>query len=95
LGPRSGKIVTDNDATRGLSRDAFLYPPPRRSAPDGCSRRLATMYWEESGNPRGVPVIFLHGGPGGGNSPTTAASTILPTTGSSSTTSGAPGNRRR
>jgi len=21
------------------------------------------IYWEESGNPRGVPVLFLHGGP--------------------------------
>jgi hypothetical protein len=27
------------------------------------------MYWEETGNPRGVPVVFLHGGPGGGSSP--------------------------
>jgi proline iminopeptidase len=25
-----------------------------------------TMYWEESGNPRGMPVLFLHGGPGAG-----------------------------
>ena len=25
-----------------------------------------TMYWEESGNPRGAPVVFLHGGPGAG-----------------------------
>ncbi|HEY1260550.1 MAG TPA: prolyl aminopeptidase [Stellaceae bacterium] len=24
------------------------------------------MYWEESGNPRGSPVLFLHGGPGAG-----------------------------
>ncbi len=24
------------------------------------------VYWEQSGNPTGVPVIFLHGGPGGG-----------------------------
>jgi len=24
------------------------------------------MYWEESGNPRGRPVLFLHGGPGAG-----------------------------
>ena len=23
-----------------------------------------TMYWEQSGNPDGVPVLFLHGGPG-------------------------------
>jgi len=27
------------------------------------------MYWEESGNPRGMPVVFLHGGPGAGASP--------------------------
>jgi proline iminopeptidase len=24
------------------------------------------IYWEESGNPKGIPVIFLHGGPGSG-----------------------------
>jgi proline iminopeptidase len=29
-----------------------------------------TLYWEQSGSPRGVPVIFLHGGPGAGASPT-------------------------
>jgi len=28
-----------------------------------------TLYWEECGNPAGVPVLFLHGGPGGGISP--------------------------
>ena len=25
-----------------------------------------TLYWEESGNPHGKPVVFLHGGPGSG-----------------------------
>ena len=24
------------------------------------------MYWEQAGNPNGVPVLFLHGGPGAG-----------------------------
>jgi proline iminopeptidase len=24
------------------------------------------LYWEQSGNPEGVPVLFLHGGPGAG-----------------------------
>ncbi len=24
------------------------------------------MYWEQSGNPDGIPVVFLHGGPGAG-----------------------------
>lgn len=28
-----------------------------------------TLYVEESGNPKGVPVLFLHGGPGGGSDP--------------------------
>ena len=27
---------------------------------------LHTLYWEACGNPAGVPVVFLHGGPGGG-----------------------------
>ncbi|MGV7211092.1 prolyl aminopeptidase [Oxalobacteraceae bacterium A2-2] len=30
---------------------------------------IHTLYWEEVGNPDGVPVIFLHGGPGAGLSP--------------------------
>jgi len=30
---------------------------------------LHTLYWEECGNPAGVPVLFLHGGPGAGLSP--------------------------
>jgi proline iminopeptidase len=47
-----------------------MFPPiePYRSG------RLAvddihTLYWEECGNPDGVPVLFLHGGPGSGLSP--------------------------
>ncbi|MBN9343525.1 MAG: prolyl aminopeptidase [Caedibacter sp. 38-128] len=31
---------------------------------------IHTIYWEQSGNPQGVPVVFLHGGPGYGSSPT-------------------------
>lgn len=27
------------------------------------------VYWEESGNPKGKPVLFVHGGPGGGTEP--------------------------
>ena len=27
------------------------------------------MYWEQSGNPQGAPVLFLHGGPGAGAAP--------------------------
>ena len=47
-----------------------LYPPieARRS---GFLRvdDLHEIYWEESGNPNGLPVIGIHGGPGGGSSP--------------------------
>jgi len=28
-----------------------------------------SLYWEESGNPNGQPILFLHGGPGMGTSP--------------------------
>lgn len=30
---------------------------------------LHHLYWEQCGNPRGVPVVFLHGGPGAGAGP--------------------------
>lgn len=29
-----------------------------------------TLYWEQSGNPDGVPIVLLHGGPGAGATPT-------------------------
>src|SRR5438034_9473780 len=30
---------------------------------------VQSMYWEESGDPRGIPAVFLHGGPGAGSTP--------------------------
>ncbi len=30
---------------------------------------LHTIFWERSGNPQGIPVIVIHGGPGGGSQP--------------------------
>jgi proline iminopeptidase len=30
---------------------------------------LHEIYWEECGNPRGKPAVFVHGGPGAGSSP--------------------------
>ena len=30
---------------------------------------LHSLYWEESGNPKGKPILFLHGGPGSGTEP--------------------------
>jgi len=31
---------------------------------------LHELYYEQSGNPDGKPVVFLHGGPGSGTNPT-------------------------
>ena len=31
---------------------------------------IHNLYWEQSGNPDGVPIVLLHGGPGAGASPT-------------------------
>jgi proline iminopeptidase len=47
-----------------------LFPPidPHRTGRLRLDSRH-TMYWEESGNPRGVPALFLHGGPGAGATP--------------------------
>ena len=47
-----------------------LYPPITPYA----TGMLATdsvhrIYWETSGNPDGIPVLFVHGGPGSGTSP--------------------------
>lgn len=30
---------------------------------------LHDIYWEYSGNPKGTPILFIHGGPGGGTAP--------------------------
>ncbi len=47
-----------------------LYPPiaPYQSGMLRVSD-LHTLYFEQSGNPEGKPVVFLHGGPGGGSVP--------------------------
>ena len=47
-----------------------LYPPiaPYQSGTLQVSD-LHTLYFEQSGNPEGKPVVFLHGGPGGGSLP--------------------------
>ena len=59
-----------NAVSSSVNRTPEFYPPiePYRSG------RLVvdaihSLYWEECGNPDGVPVVFLHGGPGAGCSP--------------------------
>lgn len=49
---------------------ATLYPPiEARRHGFFEADALHTIYWEEAGNPHGLPVLVLHGGPGGGSSP--------------------------
>ena len=48
----------------------YLYPPldtfDQRMLEVGQGHKI---YVEQSGNPRGIPVVVCHGGPGGGSSP--------------------------
>jgi len=47
-----------------------LYPPIQPYSQGKLKvSELHTIHYEESGNPLGKPVIFLHGGPGGGITP--------------------------
>jgi proline iminopeptidase len=53
-----------------MPENSALYPPITPYA----SGMLETagvhrIYWETSGNPDGIPVVFVHGGPGSGTSP--------------------------
>lgn len=59
------------DKSAGQIRTQHLYPPiepfDRQMLDVGDGHKV---YVEQCGNPDGVPVIVLHGGPGGGCSPT-------------------------
>ena len=47
-----------------------LHPPIEPHASDFLeTSSLHRIYWEVSGNPQGIPVVFVHGGPGSGTSP--------------------------
>jgi proline iminopeptidase len=53
-----------------MASESRPYPPidPLRSGMLPVDA-LHTLYWEESGNPDGLPVVLLHGGPGSGTTP--------------------------
>jgi len=57
-------------AAGAQSPDDVLYPEcePYASGHLGLSARHS-MHWEVCGDPDGVPIVFLHGGPGGGSLP--------------------------
>jgi proline iminopeptidase len=64
--------MLNSTLTPSLAKDAttWLYPPiePYNTGRLPVSS-LHEIYFEESGNPGGKPVVFLHGGPGGGSEP--------------------------
>lgn len=59
------------DTTPAAASRRTLYPEiePYRTGALKVSD-LHTLYFEESGNPKGKPVVIVHGGPGGGTNPT-------------------------
>jgi proline iminopeptidase len=63
--PRARKIVVR------VARKAGDFYPPIRPYDSGYLRvsPIHEIYYEQSGNPKGKPVVFLHGGPGGGTDP--------------------------
>lgn len=55
------------DAHRDRSVEDYLFPPIEAYAEGRLKvSDLHELFWEEAGNPDGVPIAFLHGGPGAG-----------------------------
>jgi proline iminopeptidase len=55
------------DATRSSSSDSSLFAEIEPYATGRIPLdAIHVMQWEACGNPNGVPLVFLHGGPGGG-----------------------------
>jgi len=53
-----------------VTRTRTLYPPIEPFEHGMLDTQEGhVLYWERCGNPQGVPVVVLHGGPGGGCSP--------------------------
>lgn len=61
-------MPSDDNARAGESRPLYpaIEPYGGGHLAVGGPHRL---YWEQSGRPDGLPVVFLHGGPGAGSSP--------------------------
>jgi len=53
-----------------MAESLSLYPPLEPYAQGWLDTAgVHRIYWETSGNPEGIPVVFIHGGPGSGTSP--------------------------
>ncbi len=62
------KKVAKRKSAPAPKRAAGDFYPPIKPYNSGTLRvsPIHEIYYEESGNPKGKPVVFLHGGPGGG-----------------------------
>jgi len=62
------KKVAKRKSAPAPKRAAGDFYPPIKPYNSGTLRvsPVHEIYYEESGNPKGKPVVFLHGGPGGG-----------------------------
>ncbi|MDW8282517.1 MAG: alpha/beta fold hydrolase [Myxococcales bacterium] len=56
--------LTSPSSRRGLYPEIEPYRTGRLRV-----SRIHELYFEESGNPQGKPVVFVHGGPGSGTEP--------------------------
>ncbi len=68
---RAGGAPARDFGMKSVPADAIdLFPPiePYQTGQLGVGGPHV-IYWEVSGNPDGIPVVFLHGGPGAGASP--------------------------
>ncbi|GAV04991.1 hypothetical protein RvY_15183-2 [Ramazzottius varieornatus] len=62
------KMSVTYATTKDLVRDLYPEIEPYQSGFLRVSD-LHEIYYEQSGNPHGKPIVYLHGGPGGGTSP--------------------------
>src|SRR6186997_3601790 len=53
-------------ASKDLYPEIEPYDTGMLRLPSGAHGDLHQMYYEQCGNPKGKPVVFLHGGPGAG-----------------------------
>lgn len=67
---KRAKVASAKRASSGKTRLRELYPAIKPYN-TGFLRvsDVHQIYFEESGNPKGKPAVFLHGGPGGGTDP--------------------------
>ena len=49
-----------------FNKENKLYPPIEPYDSGHIKQGIHEIYYEQCGNPKGKPAVFLHGGPGGG-----------------------------